>query len=207
MTCFGLAGAFQHSDVSIGWYPGRATVSTEILSKPGGGHVVDALPAGDGFCRQSVRNPLCSATPSLRPAVLGSDGRRYVWGYRRDGSKTGWVRADHVERDPAAYRKREAKGPAGEDFEAGRGVPRRGLKSGCGKLSLSKPERRVKARDVHLRYSPHGTSFHYLHAGDVVRLLLVDGPQGYVFVQVIEADGSARSGVRGWVAATGLEAK
>lgn len=207
MTCFGLPGAFQHSDISIGWYACRATSTVPVLTMPGAGHEIARLDPGEGFARQSVRNPSCSATPGLRPAVRGPDGHGYVWGYRRAGAHTGWVRADFVERDPEAFRKREATGPAKEDFEVGRGVPKRGLKSGCGKRSLSEPERVVKARDVHLRYSPHGTSFHYLHAGDVVRLLLVNGPQGYVFVQVIEADGSARFGVRGWVTATALEAK
>jgi hypothetical protein len=53
---------------------------------------------------------------------------------------------------------------------------------------------------MHLRYSPRGTSFHYLHRGDDVRVLLEHAGE-FSFVEVVDAaaDGSARKGARGWV--------
>jgi hypothetical protein len=207
MTCHNISGAFQHCDVNVGWYPCVATCATEVRSKPGAGLLLAVLAAGEGFARQSVRNPSCKPNPAPRAAVTGNDGHLYVWGYRRAGAKTGWVRADHIAPDQNAARKREANGPAREDFEVGRSVPTPGTRSGCGKVSLSKPRMVVTAREAHLRYSPHGTGVHYLHAGDVVTVLIANGPQGNHFVHVVKAapDGSARPGMRGWVSTSALE--
>lgn len=209
MTCHNIDGAFQHCDVNVGWYPCVAVRATELRSKPGAGVLLDQLQPGDGFARQSVRNPSCSASPPPRASTRGADGELYVWGYKRKGARTGWVRVDDVAADQRAARKGPCNGPAREDFEVGRETPTRGAKSGCGKPSLTRPRMQVRARETHLRYSPHGSGYHYLHEGDEVTVLISDGPQGFHFVQVVKAaaDGSARPGIRGWVLASSLERK
>lgn len=69
MTCHNIDGAFQHSDVNIGWYPCVAVRTTELRSKPGAGVLLATLEPGDGFARQSVRNPSCSSTPPPRAST------------------------------------------------------------------------------------------------------------------------------------------
>jgi hypothetical protein len=78
--------------------------------------------------------------------------------------------------------------------------------SGCGKLSVNRPIKAVDARDAHIRYSPHGTSFHYLHRGDHIKVLIVNAPQGFHLVEVLQTDpdGSAHTGTRGWILAEAL---
>ena len=206
MTCYSLDRAFQHPEVCIGWYPYVTLGETEIRTAPAGGHLLKAMMKGGGLGVQSVRNPAAGATPPVRPAVNG-----WLWCYARSTGDTGWVRASDVAPDPDASKKPPLRGPGLWDFEVGRPAvggrvgPRTKKPNGCGYLSARQPLRRVKARTVSLRYSGRGTAFHYLHKGDVVRLLLVDAPAGYAFVEVVSAD-VPRPGTRGWVGQAHLEA-
>lgn len=206
MGCHNVDRAFQHCDVNVGWRPMLTTQATPVRSKPGAGIILDTCRAAEGVALQSVRNPRAIDNPARRPSIKGSDGHRYVWGYKRAGAKTGWMRADHVGPDPGFAGKPFADGPASEDFEIGRQHCTRASRSGCGKKSLTKPVMVVTAEKVHYRYSPRGTSVHYLHSGDTVRVLLVNGPHGFHFAEVITAahDGSARKGMRGWITANSL---
>lgn len=206
MSCHGVKGAHQHPDVNIGWRLGAARRATEIRTKPGRGEVVGRLDAGDGCGIQTVRNPARRAKPATRPPVKGADGNMYIWIYARDGSDTGWVREGDIARMPANPDRPPLRGPAGLDFEVGRTLPRPKRPSGCGKVSARKPTKTVDAREAHLRYSPRGTSFHYLHRGDRVKVLLANAAQGFHCVQVVKTDGdnSAREGARGWILAEEL---
>lgn len=206
MGCHGVEGAFQHPEVNIGWRLGVARRSTEIRTKPGRGELVGRLDGGDGCGIQTVRNPDRKAEPETRPSVDGRDGEQYIWVYARAGSKTGWVRKDDIERLPVDRDKPPLRGPAGLDFEVGRTRPRKKRPSGCGHVSNNQPTKTVNAADAHLRYSPRGTSFHYLHRGDRVQVLLADEGQGFHFVEITDtdADGSARTGGRGWILAEAL---
>ncbi len=205
MTCHGFERAFQHDEVRIGWYPYRALVETQIRTMPGAGPVKGVLAPGEGVGRQSVRNPVGS-TPKQRPSVRGADGDAYCWVYSRYRSNTGWVRALDIEHqaDPA---KKPLTGPAYLDFEVGRTEPGPKKPSGCGRPSPTKPVRRVDVTDTYLRYSPRGTAFHYLHRNDTVRLLLVNGPQGFAFCEVLTTSRSSacKPGAQGWVLASSLK--
>lgn len=198
--CFGISRAFMHPDVRIGWYPARTRVATVITTKPGGGLLVKSLIEHAGIALQSVRNPRGEADPPMRPPVTGIDGEKYAWCYSRAGTLAGWIAVDDVEPDPNAASKPPLLGPAGRDFEVGRTLPQEKKPSGCGRISRTKPLRRVEARDTFLRYSERGSAFHYLHAGDVVRLILVDAPHGFCFVEVQQAGpgSSVHPGYRGW---------
>jgi hypothetical protein len=205
MPCHGIAGAFQHDDVKIGWYPYRAIRTTEIRSLPGAGDVRKTLAPGEGIGVQSVRNPTGSSFPAQRQSVIRS-GKQYVWCYSRSLSKTGWVPFFDIEYHPDAN-KPPLGGPAGIDFEVGRSRPVQKKPSGCGKVSKTKPVRRVAAEDTYLRYSPRGTAFHNLHRGDRVKLLIVDGPSGFAFCQVVQIGHGATvyRGTRGWILASSLD--
>jgi hypothetical protein len=203
MSCHGLTGAFQHPDVNIGWRLGEAKVETTIRTKPGAGEVLHVLEPGRHCGIQSVRNPDRKLDPETRPPVPGANGHQYIWVYARKSGKTGWARKDHIERTgPSRPPERPLGGPTEErhDFEVGRTEPKRKSPSACGHRSANTPTKTVSAQEMHLRYSPRGTSFHYLHKGDKVKLLL-DGAGEFSFVEVIRAaaDGSARRGTRGWV--------
>lgn len=211
--CHGIKRAYQHPDVCIGWYPMRTTEPTVIMTDPVNGTVIKELIQHAGVGRQSVRNPAALPEPEPRLAVSGPNGKRYLWCYSRAGSYTGWIDAALLEKDPDAASKSVLLGPGGFDFEVGRPrdngwvgpLPKRA--SGCGEVSKTQPLRRVKARDTYLRYSPRGTAFHYLHKGDVIKLLIVDGPHGFGFGEIVSvAEGSLlKVGTRGWVTQISLE--
>lgn len=205
MTCFDIYRAFQHNEVLIGWRPYRTNQTTEIRTKPGCGNLVHTLDKGDGVGLQSARNPEGSSSPPGRLAFVTDDGTKYAWGYARSGSHTGWIKFDDLYYDPNPEVP-PLKGPGGFDFECDRTEPSEKSGPGCGKISKTKPTRTVVVRDVYLRFSPRGTALHYLHQGDVVRLLLVDGPHGFAFCEVIQAasDGSATTGTRGWISHNAL---
>jgi hypothetical protein len=200
--CHGFAKAYQHPDVRIGWAPYVAVTETEIRSNPGGGTLLKSLIKGGGVGYQSVRNPTGSLNPELRLPVHVY-GEEYAWVYSRAGTITGWIRLADIAPDPNAGSKSPLRGPGGFDFEIGNPLtpplPKR--PSGCGSISKTKPLRRVASRETYLRYSPRGTAYHYLHKDDIVRLLLVDGPHGFGFCEVVEArQGSPlRPGTRGWI--------
>jgi hypothetical protein len=210
MTCFAITGAFQHPDVNIGWFPFRATRDTTIRTIPGAGNVISPVEAGQGLGVQSVRNPRHESQIERRQAERAGDGTLWLWCYRRQGSKTGWICIDDIEADSDPH-KPPLKGPAGLDFEVGRTAPGHKSPSGCGDdirdRSRKERTRVVKAQDVYLRYSPRGTGKHYLHRGDKVLLILASGPHGFVFVDVLTStEGSpAQPGTRGWLSAAALQ--
>jgi hypothetical protein len=208
VTCYGINKAYQHPEVCIGWYPFVTTSETEIRTAPNGGHLLKAMIKGGGVGVQSVRNPRAEATPPPRPAVNG-----WLWCYARSTGDTGWIRADDVVADPDADTKPALRGPGLWDFEVGRPAPdgrvgpRPKKPNGCGYLSAMTPLRRVAARTVALRYSGRGTAFHYLHEGDLVRLLIVNAPAGYAFCEVVETkNGVPYKGARGWLGQSHLVA-
>lgn len=206
MTCHGYDRAYTHPEVRIGWWPLRAVRETRIVTASLEGRTLKILQPGAGLGRQSVRNPRGLLAPSPRPAVVGADGYSYVWCYSRAGTITGWVRRQDVEVDPDSLSKPPLLGPGGLDFECDRTTPRIKLPSGCGDVSSRKPLRKVAARDTYLRYSPRGTAFHYLRRGDVVRLILVDGPHGFAFCEVVSVGPGSlcRPGAQGWVTQVSL---
>lgn len=201
MSCHNIEGAWQHQEVVIGWYPYTVLRSTPVLTKPGGGNLIGTLGQGNGIGLQSVRNPSHSKTPSKRPLVRG-----YAWCYSRSQGWAGWVKFDDIKFDQNPS-KPPLKGPAGLDFEVGRTKPAHKQPSGCGSVSKTKPKRCVDSRETYLRYSPRGTAFHYLHKDDVVKLLIVDGPQGFAFCEVLKVStgSAAKKGSRGWILAEALK--
>jgi hypothetical protein len=211
MTCFDLKDAFQHRDVNIGWFPFRARRDTEIRTIPGGGNVKAEVLAGRGVGVQSVRNPDRRSVIARRKAERAGDGSQWVWCYRRQGAPTGWIAFDDLEPDPG--RPTPLIGPAKLDFEVGRTAPGVHAVSGCGRDIRDRPRsdrtRDVIADDVYLRYSPRGTAKHYLHHGDEVLLLLVEGPHRFAFVEVLASDpgNPAKPGTRGWILAEKLKAR
>lgn len=201
MECWGVRRAFQHRDVRIGWAPWVAVRPTQIRSKPDGGTLLKSLHKYSGLGYQSVRNPTGSPSPPLRLPVT-INGGRYAWVYSRFGDVTGWVKLDDIERDLNSAQKPPLNGPGGYDFEIDRTLPLPKLANSCGKPSLTRPLRVVTARDTYLRYSPRGTAFHFLHAGDIVKLLLVNAEgRSFAFCEIVRAsDGSTvYPGYRGWV--------
>lgn len=208
MECYGLKGAYQHPDVRIGWAPYVTTQDTEIRSDPDGGTLLKSLIKGSGVAWQSVRNPSGSPTPPLRMPIH-RNGYTYVWVYSRAGTHTGWIRYDHIKEDSDSIFKPPLLGPGGFDFEIGRTLPLPKKPSSCGRVSHSRPKRKVKARETYLRYSERGTAFHYLHRGDIVQLLLVDAAHGFAFCEVLvvyNPNSGARIGTRGWIQQEALEA-
>ncbi len=202
MSCHGVTGAFQHQEVNIGWRLGEAKVETRIRTKPGAGEVLHVLEAGRRCGIQSVRNPDRKPDPVTRPSVTGANGHKYIWVYARAGGKTGWVRSNHIQRTGPSDPAHPLGGPTpqGHDFEVGLTEPKAKGPSSCGHRSASTPTMTVTAQEMHLRYSPRGTSFHYLHHGDKVKVLL-EAAGEFSFVEVAHAapDGSAHRGARGWV--------
>jgi hypothetical protein len=207
MSCHGCRGAFQHHEVNIGWRLGEALRETKIRTKPGAGTVLRVMEQGDRCGIQTVRNPQRKARPVTRRPVTGAGEHEYIWVYARKSGKTGWVRSDHILRTGPIDPEHPLGGPTEEhlDFEVGVTKPKKKGRSSCGRLSATRPRKTVMARDLHLRYSPGGTSFHYLHEGDEVKVLL-EGARAFCFVVVLHAaaDGSAHKNTRGWVLATSL---
>jgi len=176
---------------NCGWYPYVTLRQTTIRVGPGPEFPsLATVAAGKRMGRQSVRNPTYSSNPPLRGHRNG-----YVWCYAVQGGRTGWVvKSDLL---PAEGNGR-TNGPAREDFEVGRGEPRRKARP---RFVLGKPRsgvRTVTASEVHLRISARGTSVYYLQRSDRVELLWRSGMFGFYGVEVLESK-SARVGQRGWV--------
>lgn len=202
--CHGLSGAFGHPAVRIGWYPYRARWATEVRTRPqrGGGSLLKSVRGGAGLAYQSTRNPDHEPlNPHHRPPIKNDDGELFAWVYTRAGTIAGYVPLGDIEVDPDAASKPELLGPAGRDWEVGRTLPLLKKKSGCGELSAVRPIREVKARETYLRYSPRGTAFHYLHRGDLVKILIVNAGHGFCFGEVVGVSpySGARIGSRGWL--------
>jgi hypothetical protein len=209
VACLGIADAFQHRDVNIGWYPFETTRDTEIRSIPGAGVLVASAPSGCGIGVQSVRNPDKLSNIPPRPPASAADGSPWVWCYHCAGTATGWIAAGDIQADPDRSRP-PLRGPGGYDFEVGRTSPGPHSVSPCGHDISALPEaervRIVKSVDVYLRYSPGGTAKDYLDTGDKVLLILV-GAAEFVFVQVVASspDNPAGPGARGWMSLEALE--
>lgn len=202
MICHNVERAFQHPDVRIGWYPHVAIAETEVRTAPGAGTLLKTIPKTGGLGWQSTRNPQDQPLfPHKRPIFWKTPTEGYAFCYTRAGSVTGWVREADIAPDPLSYTKPPLNGPGGYDFEVGRTEPRLKKANGCGKVSRTKPLRVVDRRDLYLRYSGRGTAFHYLHRGDIVRLLLVDAIGGYGFIEVVSCSprGPVHPGYRGWL--------
>ncbi|HEX5926846.1 MAG TPA: hypothetical protein VFY45_23680 [Baekduia sp.] len=202
MACHGIEHAYQHNDVNIGWRLGRALKRTSIRTLPGAGTVVSALSEGKQCGLQTVRNPRHVTHPDPRSVEHDAAGRPWVWAYARKSCKTGWVCLDDIAQLPPGPPDQPLKGPHRLDFEVGNGMPRDKHGPGCGKASKRKPVKTVSRPYTYLRYSPHGTAFHYLHHGDKVRVLLIHDRQGCEFVEVVHIarGGTARAGsTSGWM--------
>lgn len=203
MECYGIKRAFQHKDVRIGWAPFVAVRDTQIRSNPGAGTLLKNLPKNGGLGYQSVRNPTGDPNPPLRLPVTVK-GEKYAWVYSRAEDKTGWVKLADIAPDPNAASKPALDGPGGYDFEIGRTPPLEKKSNSCGKISLTRPYRKVAARDTYLRYSPRGTAFHYLHKDDLVKLILVNAEKNtFAFCEVVSIrdweNSPVRPGYRGWI--------
>jgi hypothetical protein len=208
MPCHGIKDAFTHSEVRIGWFPFRAVKSTYITTAPGGGNKVCLLERGSRCGAQSVRNPDHKPNPQRRPVVHIGD-KSYLWVYHRKIGKAGWVCTSDITHDPDLSIP-PMKGPAQLDFEVGRTLPRAPSSSGCGEKAKGTAKERtrlVAERDLYIRYSPRGTAFAYLHRGDEVKILITNGPHGFVCVEVtkvVKFPNAIKEGRRGWVSASGL---
>ena len=205
MTCYGVDRAFQHPDVRIGWYPMRTIEETELRTYPGSlGSLLRPVPKYGGVGRQSTRNPQDQPlNPHPRPEVNG-----WVWCYVRATGHTGWLPAASLEVDAGGADRPPLRGPGGYDFEVGRTEPMLKKPNGCGSLSKFQPHRMVKARTATLRYSARGTAFHYLHAMDKVKLLIVNAPGGYALAEVTALANGRQFpvvGTRGWIAHDALD--
>jgi hypothetical protein len=203
MDCFDIDKAYQNHQVNIGWRLGKAVcpTSTAIRTLPGAGVRVGTLKAGAGCGLQSVRNPHRSPHPDPRGVEHDADGVAYVWIYARRNSKTGWVRQQDIAQLPPGSPDQPLIGPAGADFEIGNGHPAHKRKSGCGRRSKRRPIKTITRPYTYLRYSAHGTAFHYLHRGDKVKVLIINDHLGSEFVEVVGLAGGATVGIgaRGWI--------
>jgi hypothetical protein len=202
-------GLFGPDRVDVAYEPWRALELAALRVGPSSGSPVvlaDSgeeveLAAGQHLGRQTTRNPACLDRPPLRAAVDG-----FAWGYCLPPAirKSGWMRLAELEADPAFDGL--ACGPAGADFDRRRpqacdghcdGRPLTGLRPASGSAE-------VTARDLYLRYAPHGTAFRYLVGGDQVRLLVQwQSADAWFGVEVRCARWTPRR-ARGWVLAGGL---
>lgn len=215
MTCFGIDGAYNHREVNIGWFRYVVTSETSIRTIPGGGNHIATLARGQGLGAQSKRNPDAQRHIDQRPAAHAPDGRPFLWCYARKDGNTGWVAADDIAPDHDVHEPL-LKGPMGprhgHDFEVGHGTPNANkTNTGCGHDLRDRPRgerlRVVHANEVYLRYSPKGTAYQYLHAGDRVLLLIAANPDDFAFVEVLESShgNPADPATRGWIIADSLK--
>jgi len=179
----------------------RCTGHSNSIPSWRAGTLIKSVPKGGGLGYQSVRNPTGDPNPPLRLPVT-IDGIKYAWVYSRAGDRTGWIKYDDIEPDTNSLSKPALDGPGGYDFEVGRTPPLEKKPNSCGKISLTRPTRTITSRDTYLRYSPRGTAFHYLHKGDIVKVLLVNAEKdSFAFVEVLEAGSGSpvKPGYRGWI--------
>ena len=205
MPCHGIDGCFRGDEVNIGYRPYRATVATAIRTGPAPRYdIVVALDAGQGLGRQTVRNPGHDDLPPDRPAQRGEDGREWIWVYARKHGGSGWIPLEDTA--PATSPPgRPCRGPAGFDFEPGIMPSKHGPHTSCGSRAIGSARwrrRRCAAASVYLRWSPDGTAFDYLHAGDIVELRC-SGPRGFAGVTVVSAQ-TVAPGTSGWLDAGAL---
>ncbi|HVW18038.1 MAG TPA: hypothetical protein VHB30_07295 [Solirubrobacteraceae bacterium] len=198
MPCFGIDGCFRGDEVNIGYRPYRTVAPTSIRTGTGPAYpIVVSLEAGQGLGRQTARNPDHDDLPPDRPSRAGDDGREWIWVYARRHGGSGWIPLADAEPTPSPPG-RPCRGPAGFDFEPGAMPSKHGPHTTCGSRSVgpARWRRRRVAQDVYLRWSPDGTAFDYLHAGDSVRLEC-SGPRGFAGVTVLGAR-ALPPGAGGW---------
>jgi hypothetical protein len=199
MPCHGVDGWFRGDEVNIGYRPYRTVRPTAVRTGPGDGFgIVVALRPGQGLGRQTVRNPDHDDFPPDRPPARGEDGRDWIWVYARRQGGSGWIPLEDTE-PTTSPPGRPCRGPAGFDFEPGLMPSKHGPHTSCGHILLTPARlrrRTVSAESAYLRWSPDGTAFARLLAGDVVELGC-SGPRGFVGVTVLEARTIA-TGERGW---------
>jgi hypothetical protein len=202
-------GLFGPDGVDVGYEPWRAVRPVALRIGPSArspivladsGEPVE-LDADQHFGRQTTRNPACLDKPPLRASVDG-----FVWGYCMPPAtrKSGWMRLRDLE--PDRHVEELACGPAGEDFDRrrpqacgghGDGRPLTGVRPAPGSAV-------VVARDLYLRWAPHGTAFRYLVEGDEIRPLVYWRPLGgWLGVEVRRARWTPRRS-RGWALAGGV---
>lgn len=199
MSCHGIDGCFRGDEVNIGYRPYRATTATAVRTGRGLDYAtVVALRPGQGLGRQTVRNPGHDDYPPDRPAQAGDDGRPWIWVYARSQGGSGWIPLADVQ-STVSPPGRPCRGPAGFDFEPGLMPSKHGPRTTCGQRALGPLAWRTRhvLGHVYVRWSPDGTAFDYLHAGDVVELRC-RGPRAFAGVSVLEA-AALPAGAGGWV--------
>ncbi|HET6508010.1 MAG TPA: hypothetical protein VFG42_14565 [Baekduia sp.] len=199
MPCHHIDGCFRGDEVNIGYRPYRTTTATAIRTgRSPDRAVVVALDPGQGLGRQTVRNPGHDDLPADREPEAGADGRAWIWVYARRHGGSGWIPLEDVEPTESPPG-RPCRGPAGFDFEPGLMPSKHGPHTTCGNRAHGPTSwrRRGVVGDAYLRWSPDGTAFDYLHAGDLVAIRGW-GPRAFACVTVIAADELA-PGTGGWV--------
>jgi hypothetical protein len=90
MPCFGVDGLYSGHEVNIGYRPWHTVRPTAIrVARDPAAAAVVALRAGQGLCRQTVRNPDHHDEPPDRPPAVGADGRDWIWVYARTADRGG----------------------------------------------------------------------------------------------------------------------
>lgn len=215
--CGNIDDAYLSNVVNIGYYPFKIKSGTTAYLYSCDNRVLDVLSEGQGFAAQSVRNSDCSDSPPLRDSENG-----YVFGYKRSGGQSGWVRADVLEF--TGYIETQcADGPGANDgtpadfqvkynpYDSCKGLVCNSGFNSCEQANdpddgndkcggeTRNDTKTVIAQDMYLRYAPGSTAIRYLHYGDVVKVLY-DNHEGWVFVEVTSGTCPllTPNGSRGW---------
>lgn len=227
-SCLGVRGAYRARSVNVGFYPFQVVRDTALYtgdpdpSRPERRRAL-TLRRGQGFDLQSTRNPGCRDSPPIRASVDG-----FVFGYKHatpNAGLTGWVRAADLEFVGHVSGRNCAAGPAGADFQVTRNpydecrttscrsasgdhhhcLPNNARDEGghdCDGARRVSLMRVVDAEELHLRYSPGGTSMRFLHRNDEVRVLLRIDRRGAIWdlVEVTRTSSPNLTprGARGW---------
>lgn len=197
----GLSGCYSRNEVAIAYGAFATNKDTAVRYGPDPNAPVvsnGTMAKGNGFCRQSTRNPGCSSAPPLRDASNG-----FVWGYKRDGSIAGWVPAADVDAQSGAT---PCCGPAGADFSLDNPSYANCPKNCGGSVSSgsARSERRtILKNDATFRYAPQSTQFRWLLNGDVCDVRAYS--EGYYCVRVVSARYTP-AGAEGFVITTAFDA-
>jgi hypothetical protein len=200
VPCHGIDGLFSGHEVNIGYRPYRAVRDTAIrVGRDARLQAVTPLHPGQGVGRQTVRNPDHDDLPPDRPPERDAGGREWVWVYARRQGGSGWIPLDDIE-PTTSPPGRPCRGPAGFDFEPGVMPSKHGPHTTCGSLAWGPRRwrrRRVRWPNPYLRYSPDGTAWDRLLAGDRV-LVRCHGPRAFAGVTVLESR-LVPEGSSGWI--------